>query len=209
MTLTSEQLLDLYATPAVTEGLVGRVSALRRFHAGGRGSASDRLLEALVDDAKGLAPTPEPHHNPTQGWHTLPDGARKPLEPADLIWLQRLPVDPAAVGPEEAKTLARLSSQVSPNSSDARLVESIFTPVRRLYESREAAARVKQLQQLKPLPIRESLAVDVLASVIARETPELTAEEATQRAFAGYNAARRRAAQELDNEIAAAREKAA
>jgi hypothetical protein len=57
--------------------------------------------------------------------------AGESLTPADLVWLQRLPSDPAAVTFADATALAALHQAVSErtNPSDARLVRSIATPV--------------------------------------------------------------------------------
>lgn len=92
---------------------------------------------------------------------------KQPLSAADLMWLDRLPRDPAEVTEDQAKELAKISARVEPNTGDARLVETIFGPVRARFQTQATEGAVARQQLVAP-PSPPSNAVAVLAEAIAR-----------------------------------------
>lgn len=73
------------------------------------------------------------------------------LGPSDVLWLQRLPIDPAEVSDDDVVILERLALATRPGSADRRLVEAVLGPA--------AAHREKPAAKTRPL-VRETMRKD-------------------------------------------------
>lgn len=174
MGLTAEELLTVLSAKGVgtVEGV--RHRALKRMTPREKQLVDDvrANLRAAKDAWLGAtAPVPP--------WGKfLPSSPRRePLTASDLMWLERLPRDPAEVTEDQAKELANLAARVEPRSSDARLVQSIFEPVRERYQARTTEALVGRQQKLAP-PRPPDYGLTLLAEAIARdEAPAGCGEE--------------------------------
>lgn len=207
MALSSKQLVDLFATPSTHGAYEGMIAALRL--SAGHSNAEARLLdqlEAAVPPRPSLASYDDPtRFHPAE----LPEVARKALEPADLVWLQRVSSDPAQVSYEDAKTLARLAAETTLGSPDGRLVRSVYEPVRRLHATRAAEVAAQNLRNTRsPIIPSEPGAVTVVADAILRERPQVTADEAQGTARDAVAAARARGAAELAQRVREAEDRA-
>ncbi len=123
-----------------------------------------------------------------------------PLTPAELVWIQRLPADPAQVSYEDARVLVGLVASVGkvatpgadqfegaqpahndPKAAgDSRLVESIYAPIRELHDRAVANIRLEVAQQ--PLPAIPASTTGALAEAYMAEIPGLRQHEAWARA---------------------------
>lgn len=93
------------------------------------------------------------------------------LSPVELVWLQRLPRDPKEVTFEEAARLASLAASINTLKapSSARLVESVWEPVKALHDKRVAEAQLERARQ--PLPSIPDGALDAVTELLARDHP--------------------------------------
>jgi len=93
-----------------------------------------------------------------------------------------VPTDPAQVSYADATQLAGLSTSLAgtQHASDARLVESVYAPVRELHDGN--AARVALTAAQRPAPPVPSSALQALTDAIATEVPTLQPAEALSRA---------------------------
>lgn len=111
-------------------------------------------------------------------------GRHKQLEPSDLLWLQRLPQDPAKVPFEDAVTVAGMHEGLARNqpigSSDRRLIDSVWRPIEAHHDQRAAAAALTNAA--RPLPSVPASALPALADAIAAEVPSLSDAEVMARA---------------------------
>jgi hypothetical protein len=184
MTLTSKQLLDLYATPATTAGMAGRVESIKRASIrlpnGGYSLLTNRLRAHLAT----LAPkrAPQRHYDNPTAVVRRPAQQAAPLTAADIAWLQRLPSDPAEISYEDAHTLARMDATWPAGSPDARLVRSVLGPVRRYHDTKAAQVDLENLQATPLRNVNKGEAVELLREALTRETPELHEDEASLRA---------------------------
>jgi len=122
------------------------------------------------------------------------ENGQEELTPAELVWLQRLPLDPQEVTHEDAARLAGMQSTLSPMKapSSYQLVSSVWQPVKELHDLREAQQNLEVLQPgLPPVPESASSALaealqeehpDWPASAVAAHAEELLAEAADVRA---------------------------
>lgn len=93
------------------------------------------------------------------------------LSPVELVWLQRLPRDPKDVTFEDAARLAALAGSISTTKapSSARLVESVWEPVKALHDKRVAEAQLEQTRQ--PLPSIPDGGLEAVTELLSREHP--------------------------------------
>jgi len=194
--ITSKQLLDLIKDGGpTTPGFAGKVEALRRFGiaskpaGGGGGTVAQRQLfsdlagvEQVGRPARYAPPAEDAKVTALTG--PLPPGQLSKgndLSGADLAWLQRLPSDPSKVTYADAVQLAALSLASSnfADRSGARLVESIWAPVRELHDARAAEVALRNAQQPEWTP--PASLCDALADALHAEHPELTEDEAYTR----------------------------
>jgi hypothetical protein len=184
MTITSHQLLRLYATPYASRGLRGMVEAVKR-SAGTNRQGYPTLAPALRTHLDSLPadhqPRPE-YDNPT----TVPPRAAQvttPLTPSDIAWLSALPADPADVSYEDAQALARLDGDFGPaGAADARLVRSKLDPIRRFHDAKAAHVALANLEQTPAPNVNRDEAVGLLMTALRNEVPELTEPELMLRA---------------------------
>jgi len=110
--------------------------------------------------------------------------ATEVLPPADLAWINRLPTDPTQVSYDDAVHLAALAAAAVTlkDRSAARLVQSVWAPVKELYDA--AAAEVTLRNAQLPTPPVPSSVLPALADAIAAENPTLEPDEAVGRAGA-------------------------
>lgn len=101
---------------------------------------------------------------------------QRDLDAAELVWLQRLPHDPSAVSFEDAMHLASLATAVKAADSptSARLIQSVWAPVKALHDERVARAEVERARTAKPhVPATTAQA---LSDAISAEHPDLSPE---------------------------------
>lgn len=77
------------------------------------------------------------------------DSSTEELSGADLLWLQRLPEDPAAVTFDDAVRLARMADSINASTApaSAMLVKSLWEPIKDLHDeagARDELARVRE-----------------------------------------------------------------
>lgn len=124
-----------------------------------------------------------PGRNPAQERRLPPRTERQGLTSVDLVWLQGLPDDPAAVSRDDAAHLAHLEAHAS-SESEKRVVRQRLEPVR-AYHDRQAERAPLEARLATPDPRfsrdRDAV-VPLLAERIAEEVPELTEDEARTRA---------------------------
>jgi len=205
--LTSKQITDVVG--AEPSGLMaGKVAYLRhslQTRMGGR-TGPDSHHQFLGDVAEQCANV-NPNPKAASYQHPADDPrvrAAKPsdgLSASDLAWINRLPSDPAQVSHDDAIQLAGLAAGltgVQSNPSDARLISSVWSPVREIHDANAARAALAAAQTSPP-PVPSS-AVRALADAIAAETPELTPTEALSRAGSQLR-------DSLDNRVGARQQK--
>ncbi len=129
----------------------------------------DELISRRVEKPT-LPPHPEQH---TARGRYLRDSDEE-LSPVELVWLQRLPRDPKDVTFEEAARLAALAGSISPTKapSSARLVESVWEPVKALHDKRLAEAKLEQARQ--PLPSIPDGGLQAITELLVREHPDVS-----------------------------------
>jgi hypothetical protein len=110
---------------------------------------------------------------------------------------------------EDAQQLAGLVSAVSKMSqpADARLLESIWRPIREFHDKAAAQAELTAAQH--PLPEVPSTAYGALADIIGQEADQLNDDERLARASAVLNAALATRTAAREQRIAAARDQVA
>lgn len=187
--LSSKQVLDLVSQNP-SHGLKGKIAYHQRaqrtsMNAFNGPDSHRRLLDDLAAQCEALPP-------PTAATYAHPaDDPRarsvKPvngLTPSDMAWISRMPTDPAAVPFDDAVALAGLASGLSTfkHPSDARLVQSVWQPVKEIHDAN--AARVALDQAQTPVPNVPSSALSALTDAIAAEVPQLDSTEAVARAGA-------------------------
>lgn len=145
------------------------------------------LLDALLAVPVADVP-PAPYANPAHV--DVPPGSagdKRPLTPADLEWLRRLPTDPAKVSAEDVTTLATMVQQAS-SSSDLRLLAAHFRPVWDHHDvaeqqhERQVARQAAETAKGARNRTVEHLAVQALTAHVQQEHPQLRAYEARNRA---------------------------
>jgi hypothetical protein len=93
------------------------------------------------------------------------------LTPVELAWLQRLPLDPAAITFDDAVQLAALAGSVSKMKTPAsyRLVESVWRPVKDLHDERLAKAELDRARA--PLPDLPHTTLEAIAASLEEKHP--------------------------------------
>jgi len=103
------------------------------------------------------------------------------LSAADLAWLQRLPAEPHHIPYEDGRVLAGMAQATPLGSSDRRLVDSIWNPVKNLHDIGQAKAALANTDAAA-VPTPPPATHEVLAATLARELPMLTRDEVNARA---------------------------
>lgn len=183
--LTSKQILQALALPP-GDGSYGTLMAWRRSIDADRENWDHAEWTFLDELMQHRQPQTERYAHPTtmprpSGRQPGGTGEPQPLEPGDLVWLQRLPSDPAKISDEDAAYIATLAREARPGSSDARLLKSILDPIRRHHDKRQAQVELRNHDATKPRPTPRN-ARAVLAAAVLRETNDLDDDEAHTRA---------------------------
>jgi len=192
--LSSQQILDVVgAEPSAA--LAGKVAYMRRslktgMHGKSGPDSHHQFLADVADQSAAAGPPGATYQHPADDPRVR---AVKPSEAglsgSDLAWLNRLPTDPAKVSHDDAIQLAGLAAgraglaaglPGSQAASDARLIQSVWEPVREIHDANAARAALTAAQTSPP-PVPSS-AVRALADAVAAETPALTPTEALSRA---------------------------
>lgn len=196
MTLTTKQLLSLLDGKQMTIGRA--LGILRRDeHYPSLPAAQREFVRAVYEAAreKPGAPVQHPEDAAHRSRRERRD-ERAELTPVELAWLDRLPRDPAQVRFDDAVQLATLARSISAmhTPTSARLVESIWLPVKAIHDRRVADAKLAQARRpLSALPastrdaVRAALAVEmpgIADSVLAGQAGEVVRELEDARAAA-------------------------
>lgn len=188
MPLTSKQVMSLISSPS-SDRLKGSVEAAKRFGmttTGPFGSSYGGPVEQqrFLDDiqqVRSAAPADTRYLHPGQAAGAVAPNSDKPLSAADLAWLERLPRDPAAISWEDARQVAKMAQSIGAvsNPSDARLIRSVWQPLRIHHDRRLAEAELAAAE--KPLPKVPSSAGGALAAALQAELPQHTPDEVMTR----------------------------
>lgn len=168
----SNVILDLLGKSHWTGMSSGKAKAMRSRLDKARGErvgARRQLLEDLGSRTD-LAPGPQYIH-PEKSSSRLRREADD-LTPSELVWLQRLPIDPTKITHDEAARLAAMYSSLSGMKAESskQLVASIWLPVKAIHDqlaADDALARAKQ-----PLPATPASAGSALEEALAAEHPD-------------------------------------
>ena len=95
------------------------------------------------------------------------------LSPVELMWLQRLSLDPSKVSFPDAARLAALAQSISPMQApaSARLIDSIWGPVKELHDRRVAEAQ--HADAAEPLTRIPSVAIGAIAELLEQQNEGL------------------------------------
>jgi hypothetical protein len=169
--MTPKELLDLLSGSNMNAGKAG--ARLRR--GANPGSllprAQREFLETVRDTPRRTTTAGVVHPEDEAGRVANRRNKDEDLSPVELAWLQRLPLDPAAITFDDAVQLAALASSVSKMKTPAtyRLVESVWRPVKDLHDERLAKAQLEKARA--PLPDLPLTTVQAIAaSLAAQET---------------------------------------
>ena len=168
--------------------------------------AQRRFLQALIE--QDALPPREMYVHPEQKATLKPPApfgaaARDKLDPADLVWLQRLPADPAQVTFDDAVQLATLVRSVKAGTPDRRLLDSVWKPIKAVHDRRAAETLIRNAT--RPMP-RDPDPYSALVDTIRDEIPALTEHEALVRASKIHRDAISAREGELQAKVEAARE---
>lgn len=94
------------------------------------------------------------------------------LTPAELVWLQRLPLEPEKVTHDDAARLAGMAGSIErmKSPSSYQLVQSIWNPVREIHDLKVAEENAKLVRESLP-PVPESTE-RALQSTLRSEHPD-------------------------------------
>jgi hypothetical protein len=171
---SSEKILDLLRQPRWTGLSKGKVNSMQDRLQRARGERTGdrtRLLQELYNRPTTSGPGVTHLHPEAEARHVRRESSDD-LTPAELLWLQRLPLDPAAVTHDDAVQLASMNAGLaaSKSPSSKRLVESVWLPVKTLHDQRVADDELASLRQgLAPVPASAHAA---LTEAIATEHPD-------------------------------------
>jgi hypothetical protein len=101
------------------------------------------------------------------------------LSPSDLIWIQRLPTDPAKIPFQDAARLGQLAKHVA-DASDRNLLQSVWLPVKEHHDRRQAEALAHNANLAPANLFLES--VQALGDIIRNEMPTLSQAGAEEEA---------------------------
>ncbi|WP_157720033.1 hypothetical protein [Microlunatus sagamiharensis] len=152
----------------------------RQLRASATTVAEKQFWESMWDTTATTAQVTN-YDNPVRRVSIRPGKAR-PLDAADLAWIQRLPADPAKISPEDVQALKGMASQAAMGTSDHRLIRAVLGPVETYHAKREAEANLANLS--RPLTQIPANAADALSAILAREVPDLRDDERYSRASA-------------------------
>ena len=95
------------------------------------------------------------------------------LSPVELMWLQRLSLDPTKVSFPDAARLAALAQSISPMQApaSARLIDSIWGPVKAVHDRR--IAEEQRANAAEPLTRIPSVAIGAIAELLEQQNAGL------------------------------------
>lgn len=116
------------------------------------------LRDVAASEREVVVPT-HPEDEASQERWRRPAG--EDLTDVELVWLQRLPVEADRVTFDDAVQLAALEASIDrmKTPSSARLVASIWDPVKDRFDESVARARVKRIEQLTKVPASTRAAI--------------------------------------------------
>jgi hypothetical protein len=134
-------------------------------------AAQRKLLQAVADSKRVRNASRVSHPDDESRRQQYRRDKDEDLSPVELAWLQRLPLDPAAVTFDDAAQLAALANSVSQTKTPAsyRLVESVWRPVKQLHDERVAKARVEHARE--PLTELPDVTLDAIVDALEEEYP--------------------------------------
>lgn len=180
--LSTDQISDVVRNLGAT-GNLGRTEALRRANRDGLRSdltmSQQRFLAAA--DQVHRDSTPPRYAHPAEA-ATFDARARgdKPLTPAELAWLSRLPSDPQDVSFDDARQVFSLLNSVAA-PDEVRLLRSIADPIREFHDTMQAHADLARTEASAPLAAPQET-LPALADAVAAENDQLEPDEAVSRA---------------------------
>lgn len=216
---TSQQILSLFSKDLSPGQFRGAVEGLKRFGFGtnNMGQPGGTVAQQrMVDDLAAIQPptSPEVYVHPEHDQRAVLVGERgsrtgaptHELSPTDLAWLSRLPTDPAQISYNDAVELAALAraSSTFADRSSARLIQSVWAPVKEVHDAREAEVALRNAQ--RPMIQAPSTVLGGLAETVAQENPTLQFDEATMRANNMLREALDKRSAARDEQVALARE---
>ncbi len=162
----------------------GKIAYLKRRESQYGHHSSPTAVRFLSDLEQVPTVQADTYSHPEAAAHTQTTRVGDTLTPADLIWLQRLPADPAKVTHDDAVTLAAMMHRLNAmtNASDSRLIKSIARPVMDYHDQKAAEVAAENVQ--KPLPTVPQSALAALCEAVRNSTTELTDDEVVSRASA-------------------------
>ena len=185
--LTTTDITDLItATPS--KGRRGRMLAMQRQLNRDRNSSSaQRKLIAALLEQEPVASAVYSHPERAVRLDPVRAGKAITLTESDRAWLSRLPTADKVTF-NDATELARLARQVEPRTPDARLIASIWEPVRTRHDRAAAARELDAARQPWPDIPRAALR-EALVDAVKAETSELDEAERRNRANVMLDAA--------------------
>lgn len=202
--MNPRELAELLAGPR-TGGAAGRAQAYLRFE-----QLTHRQRQLLKSWPGGETTKPGPsYQHPARAAKSMgPPDTPGRLGGADLVWLQRLPSDPAEVTFADAVTLASLAGHVETRTADRRLLDAVWEPVKLVHDLRQAEADLTAATaRVVPRADQSADAVNAVADAVLEQTPNLTRGEATGRAAALLSEIAGRLLADRDAAIDAAKER--
>jgi hypothetical protein len=171
MPLTTQEILKLLDGKQMTKGRAGAM--LRRSEKPGNYLTADQraFLQSVYKTPyrKSDVSVPHPQDEATRAQYRRDKD--EDLTAVELAWLQRLPLDPAKVTFDDATHLAALANsvKVTKTPASARLVQSVWQPVKQLHDERIAKARVEHVRAgLNDLP---DTTIGAIADALAEQHP--------------------------------------
>ena len=185
MKITASEILDLASKPQWTGVTAGRVKAMLRRTSGAReGAVVERVR--FLEEAAAIPRSPSPTYvhpaETTAARSYRRDKDAVELTSVELMWLQRLPLNPQDVTHDDAQRLAGLAGSISRMKSPAsyQLVESVWRPVRELHDQHLAAQRLEMAKH--GIPALPESVRGALAEAIHEEHPDWPRGAAYERA---------------------------
>lgn len=171
MPLTTQEILKLLDGKQMTKGRAGAM--LRRSTQAGNYLTADQraFLESVYEKPYRKADVSQSHPQDEATRAQYRRDKDEDLTAVELAWLQRLPLDPAKISYDDATQLAALAAsvKVTKTPASARLVQSVWQPVKQLHDERIAKARVDHVRSgLDALP---ASTVGAIAEALTEQHP--------------------------------------
>lgn len=173
--LEASKIFDLLGPSEMNRGRARHVLTINS-------SAQNRLTDSQREfiEAIGERSAGRPSVPPHPADHAQLGGVRNSrqkdadLTAVELAWLQRLPLDPKQITFDDAVQLASLSASIGriKAPASARLIDSVWQPVKDIHDERVAKARFEHAKAApQPMP---SSTLDALTDTLAAKHPEVS-----------------------------------